>query len=243
MRSPYIIIVVAAVVAALAGATSARSTPATSPTFTVRSTLSSTSVLPHRIRWLGVPSLPPSKVAEVAFLIDGRVSWTEHNAPYTYGYDGNYLVTTWLTPGMHRFEVRAKATDGSVATTSSTARVLPAPRPPAALAGRWIRTVATGPDHGTWGLQVDKVGWRFHSSRGAGALVDVAYLGTGLLEARGGIATKDRDGQENNNWCTEPFQPVRYRWSVNGGKLVLALSGPKRCDGESLVWAGEWSRS
>jgi hypothetical protein len=242
LRSPHVVIA-AAVVAALAGAASARSTSATSPTFTVRSTLSGTSVLPHRIHWLGMPSLPPSKIAEVAFLIDGRVSWIEHNAPYTYGYDGNYLVTTWLTPGTHRFEVRAKATNGSVATTSSTARVVPASPPPAALAGHWVRTVPNGPDHGTWQLQVDKIGWRFHSSRGAGSLVDVAYLGTGLLEARGGIATKNRDEQENNNWCQEPFQPVRYRWSVSGGKLVLALAGPKRCDGESLVWAGEWSHA
>jgi len=235
------VIFVAALVAVLAVATAA--TSATTATFTVRSTLTGKTVLPHRIHWLGIPSLPPSKIAEVAFLIDGRVSWIEHNAPYTYGYDANYLVTTWLTPGTHRFEVRAKATDGSVATTSSTARVLPASPPPAALAGRWTRTVATGPDHGTWQLQVDKIGWRFHSSTGSGSLVDVAYLGAGLLESRGGIATKNRDNQENNNWCQEPFQPVRYHWSVTGNTLVLTLAGPKRCGGESLVWAGEWSRS
>ena len=236
-----LVVVVAAAASSVAAATAATSSGTN--TFTVRSTLAGRSVLPHRIRWLGSPNLPPNEVTEVAFLIDGRVRWTEHNAPYTYGYDGNYLVTTWLTPGQHRFEVRAKATHGRLATTTTVARVQPAPPPPAPLTGRWVRTVPTGPDRGTWRLEVDKVGWRFHNSRGAGAFVDVAYLGAGLLEARGGIATKDRDDQENNNWCTEPFEPVRYRWTAAHGKLVLTLAGRRACDGQSLVWAGEWSRS
>ena len=31
--------------------------------FTVRSTLTGKTVLPHRIRWLGIPSVPPAKAA------------------------------------------------------------------------------------------------------------------------------------------------------------------------------------
>src|SRR5919204_499119 len=59
--------------------------------FSVSSTLSHNHVLPHRIHWLGKPSLPPSKIREVDFIIYGRRSWVEHHAPYTYGYDGNHL--------------------------------------------------------------------------------------------------------------------------------------------------------
>jgi hypothetical protein len=216
--------------------------------FTVRSTLTGKTVLPHRIRWLGIPSLPPAKVAEVDFLIDGKLRWVEHHAPYTYGFDGNYLVTSWLIPGSHTFAVRAISTAHQRASTSTTARVLPASPPPAALAGTWKRTLTkaeagnSGPS-GLWQLTINKIGWQFRAPGGRGALVDVAYLSSGTLEARGGIATKNRSPQEGNPWCEEPFQPVRYRWSITGSSLKLTLAGPKRCDGQSDIWAGDWTRA
>lgn len=209
--------------------------------FPLRSTLDGKSVLPHRIRWLGVPALPAAQVAEVAFLIDGRVRWVEHNPPYTYGYDGNYLVTSWLGPGAHRFTVRATAKDGRRATSSTVARVPAAKAPPRPLAGGWIRILPGGPARGTWRLEVDKVGWRFRGP-GVRAFVDVAYLAPDLLEARGGIHTRNRSKQEGNSWCNEPFRAVRYRWSVKGNVLALRLAGESHCDGQHEVWAGEWSR-
>src|SRR5581483_4885909 len=114
--------------------------------FKVTSTLDGKAVLPHRIHWLGYPSLAHAKVAKVEFLIDGRLAWVEHQAPYVYGSDDNgrnegYLVTSWLSPGTHHFVVRATATDGTSAVDTVVARVLPAPAPPAALAGTWERTV------------------------------------------------------------------------------------------------------
>jgi hypothetical protein len=54
---------------------------------------------------------------------------------------------------------------------------------------------------GRWTLSIDKVGWRILDPSGHGALIDVAYLSTGTLEA-----------------CAA-------------------------CDGESKVWAGEWTRA
>ena len=209
--------------------------------FPLSSTLEGENVLPHRIRWLGRPALPAGAVAEVAFLIDGRVRWVEHNPPYTYGYDGNYLVTSWLTPGAHRFTVLATAKDGRRATTSTVARVPAAKAPPRQLAGGWIRIVPSGPARGTWRLEVNRVGWRFRGP-GVGAFVDVAHLSAGLLEARGGIHTRNRSEQEGNSWCNEPFQAVRYRWSVEGDMLALRRTGENRCDGQHEVWAGEWSR-
>jgi hypothetical protein len=216
--------------------------------FTVRSTLTGKTVLPHRIHWLGFPSLPPAKVAEVDFLIDGKLSWVEHHAPYTYGYNGNYLVTSWLTPGSHTFTVRAISTAHERASTSTAARVLPAAPPPAALAGSWRRVVTKAEARGSgrpgvWRLTINKIGWQLRDPGGHGALVDVAYLSSGLLEARGGIATKPQSPHEGNIWCDEPFQPVRYRWSATGGSLALTLAGPKRCDGQSDVWAGDWTRA
>ena len=206
-------------------------------TFTVSSTLSDKRALPHRIQWLAKASLPPSKVREVDFLIDGRRAWVEHHAPYSYGYDGNYLVTSWMKPGRHTFTVEALAIDGRRATTSSRAQTSAPRPPPAALSGSWHQT------SGTWTLTVNAVGWRLlDTGHGQGALVDVAYLSPGLLEARGGIATRNQDPLENNPWCDEPFQPVRYRWQVAAERLRLTLAGPRRCDGQSRVWGGVWTR-
>jgi hypothetical protein len=238
------------VLAALAGAVAVTGSAIASRTtsFTVSSTLSHKPVLPHRIHWLGKPSLPPSQIREVDFLIDGMRSWVEHHAPYSYGYDGNYLVTSWLRPGLHTFTVVAVASNGRRARISSQAETRPAKAPPAALAGSWHRHLSTadargsGPA-GTWTLTVSSVGWRIlDPTRRRGALIDVAYLAKNVIEARGGIATREHDPRENNPWCDEPFQPVRYHWHVAAGRLSLTIAGPRRCDGQSRVWAGDWTR-
>jgi hypothetical protein len=216
--------------------------------FTVSSTLSDKHVLPHRIRWLGKPSLPPTKIREVDFLIDGRLSWIEHHAPYTFGYDGNYLVTTWLKPGVHTFTVVAISTSGRRARSSSRAQTFANLPPPAALDGSWHRRIsasdvgATG-SPGTWTLTVNSVGWRFlDPTRRRGALIDVAYLSPTVVEARGGISTRDHDPRENNPWCDEPFEPVRYAVQTTGDRLTITRTGIKACDGQADVWAGVWTR-
>jgi hypothetical protein len=238
----------ATVAAAVAVVATGSALASQAKTFTVSSTLSGTRVLPHRIDWLGKPSLLPSRISEVDFLIDGRRAWVEHHAPYSYGYDGNYLVTSWLKPGLHTFTVVAVTTDGRRATVSSEARTLSPATPATALAGLWQRKVSAAEAGsfgraGIWTLIVDRIGWRLlDPSRRQGALIDVAYLSPTTLEARGGIATRDHDPRENNPWCDEPFQPVRYHWHVGGRRHVLTLAGPKRCDGQSGVWAGVWTR-
>jgi len=241
-------VTIAAVVAAVGVATTGIAVASQGKAFTVSSTLTDSQILPHRIHWLGRPSLPPAKIREVDFLIDGRRSWVEHHAPYSYGYDGNYLVTTWMKPGLHTFTVVAVARDGRRATISSQAQTLAPKPPPAALAGLWHRKLSaaeagsSGPS-GMWTLTVSAVGWRLLApTRRRGALIDVAYLSSNVIEARGGIATRDHDPRENNGWCDEPFQPVRYHWRVAGNRLTLTLAGPQRCDGQSRVWAGAWTR-
>ncbi len=110
--------------------------------FKVTSTLDGKSVLPHRIHWNGFATLPVGQLREIDFLIDGKVDWKEDKAPYTFADDGGYLVTSWLSPGRHRFAVRAIANDGRTATDTVVARVLAPPRVPVALAGTWSRTIA-----------------------------------------------------------------------------------------------------
>lgn len=229
MRTLERLFLVLATVTGLAAISSAvvasTAVQAGSKPFEVTSTLAGKKVLPHRIRWLGLPKLPASKVAEVDFLIDGKVHWIEHNAPYSYGFDGNYLVTSWLRPGLHRFAVRAIANDGHGVGASRTtlARVLPAALPVAKLAStRWKRTLtpaqAGGQPAGTWVLSIDKVGWKIKVPPVGANLIDVGYLSPGLVELRGGVWTRPHPANnptEGNSWCDEPFQPVRYRWAVD----------------------------
>jgi hypothetical protein len=214
---------------------------------TVRSTLAGRSLLPHRIHWLGITNLSASKIREVDFAIDGKLAWVEHHAPYSYGYDGNYLVTSWLTPGTHQFAVTAIATDGTRASAFSSARTTSPAAPPPSLAGHWSRTITAteagvSGRPGRWTLVVDSVGWRILDPSRHGARVDAAYLSSDTLEIRGGIATRNHDSREGNIWCDEPFQPVRYHWLVSGDTVTLALTGPKRCDGQSQVIGGSWLR-
>jgi hypothetical protein len=219
----------------------------------VTSSLDGRTVLPHRIHWLARPK-GAAKVVEVDFLIDGKVSWVERNAPYSYGDDGNWLVTSALAPGRHRFTVRAKAAHGITAQRTTIARVLPAMPPPAELAGSWERTVTqeqAGKDTpaGTWTISVDTTGWKVKDPQGFSNWIDVAYLSSNLLEARSGIWTQpsgERVQLGGNGWCGDSYAPVDYGWAVATDTLTLTLNGPDRCGAadarQDFIWAGAWTR-
>src|SRR5713101_10097153 len=109
--------------------------------FTVTSSLDGKSVLPVRSHWIAYPKIDPSQgqVAEVDYLIDGFHAWTAHSSPWYFGDSGNWLVTTFLKPGLHTFTVRAVVLPDKVAIDKYQARVVQPPRPPARLARRWAR--------------------------------------------------------------------------------------------------------
>ena len=123
--------------------------------FTIRSSLDGKTALPHRIQWLAYPSAAVESPG-VDFLIDGKIVFRNRLEPYAFGADGRdettgkvrtgYLVTSWLSPGKHRFTVRAVRGSGAggrvTASKTVVARVARAPAPPAALAGAWRRSVA-----------------------------------------------------------------------------------------------------
>jgi hypothetical protein len=214
----------------------------------ITTTLDGKRTLPHRIRWVARPGMAPSRVSKVEFLIDGKLRWVEQKAPYAYGDDSDWLVTSWLAPGIHRFTVRVTAVHGARASHTTTARVVASPAPPAELAGTvWRHVLAKqgelGSPPGTWTLRIDRVGWRIDppnvdfkdARKGDSNLLDVAYLSAGLVELRGGIWTHPRSRKEGNGWCEDTNQAVRYRWSITGGQLTLALAGPRRCGDQATV--------
>jgi hypothetical protein len=237
--------------------------------FKVTSSLDGKSVLPHRIRWLGFPHLPRTQVQEIAFLIDGKVRWVEHDPPYSYSDDGGYLVTSWLRPGTHRFTVRATSTSGKRATDTVTARVVAAPDPPAELAGRWQRDVPTAvsgdpacgaPDAvpaGRWTLVFaqrwietiypGKFNPRTSKQTLAGFIIDNDWLPGPATFAVAGSVTVGmiRDDVARGGWWCEPWGPVAtYSWSVNGDTLKLApVGGVDKNKQRGGIFTGEWKRA
>ena len=229
--------------------------PATASTakLTVTSTLDGHTALPHRIHWQAFPSGPSLAVSEVDYLIDGKQVWVEHIAPYFYGDDGNYLVTSFLTPGKHVFTVRAIDVRGHVATDTVTATVPRAPSPPAALAGPWKALQSAGGGVGYASLVISSVGWyegQFPVTRSNGNLEDVAYPSPGLVEIRTGMATGHDmvagapSDNDLNGWCNNaPGAPARYRWTVTGTHLRFTFAGGHPCPGFTGFLTASWTRA
>jgi hypothetical protein len=214
--------------------TSGASPDTSSARFTVTSTLDGLTTLPHRISWQAFPR-PDASVTEVDFLIDGKQFWVEHNPPYFYGSDGNYLVTSFLAPGPHAFTVRAIEADGHTASDTVTASVPTAPRPPGALAGTWkgfVKRMSPNscnpgpcPPAGYWRLVISPTGWQVYDTSGGGGLYDVLYQSHGLAEIRTGMAA-GHPNTDGNAWCNNaPGSPVRVKWAVRGNLLSFTPVG------------------
>ncbi|MBA3364739.1 MAG: hypothetical protein H0U03_02985 [Actinobacteria bacterium] len=269
-KSVLVALVVAASALTPGTASPTRGSPAQAQ-FTVKSSLDGKSVLPHRIAWLASPSLGRSKVARVDFLIDGLVRWTERNPPYRYANDDGFLVTTWLTAGRHRFQVRATAKDGSVATKTVVARVPAAPPPPVEIAGTWQRTIDTSEapkpgskDNPTFtfspsGLYRITFEKRWINDRFPGKFVYPASNKTGkgftfqsdytatskLLHVRGAVIFRPYSDKVAGGgaWCHFGGPAASYRWTVSDRKLTLSpVGGKDACGIRGFIWTGEWTR-
>jgi DNA-binding SARP family transcriptional activator len=252
------------------GGSSARSTSSSHAT----SSLDGKTVLPQRIRWLVHPHVPLSKVREVDYIIDGKLRWVEHRPPYYYGGDDNganagYLITTWLTPGQHVFTSEVVGAGGKLANDDVTARVVPAPNPPAELAGTWKRRVSKRdqakstpvygagvgnvPPAGIWRLVFDRTGvWELDPVRTgmvteyhvvADVLFAYAPISMGPSCSNPGPCGVTRFGHHHigGRECNYAGPFGSYRWSVSGAQLKLtAIHEP--CGQRQAVWEGTWTR-
>jgi hypothetical protein len=246
----------------------------------VTSTLDGKKVLPLRMHWIAHTHVPASQVTRVDFWIDGKVRWTD-TAPIS-GSTGSYafgdadslstegfLITTWLTPGEHRFTVRMTPTKGKKAVDTVIARVLPAPQPPAALAGAWTRVVTAQdvqkaqtqwgglPPVGTWKLFFDQVGaWEL--APGQVGVIDEYDAEPGVIHVyapiqmapfscdqggtcQGGVS---RFGYHpiGGNDCTWSGPFGTYQWTVTGTTLTLTAIH-EGCSDRQAVWEGTWTRT
>jgi hypothetical protein len=127
-------------------------------------------VLPHRIHWLARPKGGSLRIAEVDFLIDGRTSWIENTAPYSYGDDGNWLVTSALSPGkapVHGSREGCQREDRTEDDGRPRRRCGCSAAP---LAAAWQRLVTPerriGDSGGLWMISVDAAGWSIKDPQG-----------------------------------------------------------------------------
>jgi hypothetical protein len=257
------------IAAALAFASNASSTPS----LTVKSSLDGKTVLPLRLYWTATTNAPASSISRVSFLIDGKLRWAETKAPYVYGGDDNgrnegFLFTSFLSPGEHHFTVSVTGTSGAKAVDTVTARVLPAPQPPAGLAGTWTRVVTAkdaqdappqyggSPPTGSWKLIFDRVGAWELDPKGGGLVngydagLDIIHVFAPISMApfncdggacQGGVSRSGHHGLGGTD-CTAAGPFGTYRWSVSGATLTLTAIH-EGCPDRGDVWEGTWTRT
>jgi hypothetical protein len=244
-------------VALLAGVVAVSSALAGSDpkSFTVTSTLDGKTVLPLRIHWIAFTQhIKPALIEEVDYLIDGQRAWTEHQAPYYYGGNegntSNWLVTSFLKPGVHTFTVRAVTLPGlsavikQAATDTVKARVIPAPPPPANLAGAWTRIVTPadlkkgppGPPAGPWTITISSIGW----ATGPGDDFDVRYLPNGNLVMGPEVVTPK---QQSGAFCgVDPLHTWTVTLSADDQSMQLDPVGTDTCGDRVAILQGAWTR-
>ena len=259
------LLVALAVFAAAFGVSSALAIDAPKP-IRVTSSLDGKKVLPLRTRWLAYANVAPPKIKEVDFLIDGKLRWIEHHRPYNYGSDDlhghfGFLITTWLTPGTHRFTTRVVPYAGRPVGHIVVARVLPPPTPPTELAGTWKRNVTTddvqkatsgeGPPPGVWRHVFDSVGAWVLDPLGSGVVEQYEVTSNGITayapiqmapfsDGRGGVARFGHHGI-GGTVCREDGPFGNWTWSVSGNQLTLtAVKEP--CGDRRAIWEGTWTR-
>jgi len=230
--------------------------------FTVSSTLDGKKVLPLRIHWIARVRNAPTQVKDAEYFIDGKRAWTDHDAAYYYGgnggSNGNSLVTSFLTPGVHTFRVRAVTITGRTATDTVRARVVAAPPPPANLAGGWTRIVTPddlkkaepGPPAGRWTFHVTSIGW---GGDGTGAATggdvpgwsgqdrwDVRYLPNGNVVMGPEVVTP---AEQTEGFCgIDPLHAWTVALSADGESMTLDPVGQDDCSDRVAILQGTWAR-
>lgn len=248
------LVAAAALAAGCSSGHAATTSPSTSQArLTVTSTLDGHTTLPPRIHWQAFSNAPPARISKVYFLIDGQLGWEETNAPYFYGRDGNWLVTSFLTPGEHTFTVRVITKDAQTATKTVKASVTAPAAPPAALARTWTRVVTPAdlskatsdepPPSGRWRLQIGPTGWQLHDPEGGGQLFDVGLEPGGRAQMRPTIEYPPYGNSNSGGFCadTDPLWIWTYSTEGHAKTLTLRPVGHDPCGDRVAILAGTWT--
>jgi hypothetical protein len=201
--------------------------------------------------------VPATQVLQVDFLIDGGIVWDDRTWPYVYGFAGNSLVTSVLTPGKHTFTVEVETRQGQDVYSTVTAMVAAPPARPKGLAGTWARTVTAADlkkatsdssplsydwqlTSGGWQLKIDQTGWWLVDPLGHHRLFDVAYQSSAILLMRPRIETPDAADSSFGGFC-DLVDPI-WSWTVaiGSGGMTLRPQGLDPCGKRAAILEGMW---
>jgi hypothetical protein len=209
--------------------------------------------LPLRVQWQAFPS--GTGITSVQFIIDGQLGWVEQKTPYFYGDDGNWLVTSFLAPGLHEFTVRALVIGGKPASDTVKATTVAGDPPPAALQGSWKRTATPSeitaactsdncPPPGAWQLNISAKGWSTTDPQGGSGLFDVVYVSGSAVQMRPTIEYPPFPNSNNGGWCgdVDPLATYGATVSADGKSLNLRPSPSDPCGDRLAILRGMWTR-
>ena len=266
MNKLLVILVLLAVASAAQGGCGSGEEPATAvakPTKapSVSSSIAEGAELSAPLRWTArVSGARPSEVASVHFVIDGKTAHIEQEAPYEFAGRGNLLLPGTVGSGTHTFAVDAELTDGSRLTAASTATVsVGAQGVPREVLGHWTRTVTAAevrrtdsfrdPSYGTplplgtWRLDVgpDAVAGYVDPTPAHDLTVgQVRFQRGGELVVGNEIPNFPRASE--GGFCPDTVGPGEYRWSLEGGELVVRAADDRECADRNSFWTGRFKR-
>ncbi len=233
----------------------------TTPQGEIRSSIREGAELTDPVRWRAdLRGLSVAEISEVRFLIDGKVEHVERIEPFEFAGSHNLLLPGTLAPGSHTFAVDARLVDGRRLTAASTAKVSRDAQPiPAAVLGKWTRTVARGDVSRTEPFRVPEYGeplpvGRWTVEIGADGVArytdpyrrsDSLTVGQVRFERGGNLIVGDEipnvAGTEGY-FCPDTVGSGAYRWSLSGDKLVVDVVDDRECADRNSFWNGTFTR-
>jgi hypothetical protein len=227
----------------------------------VSSSIAEGAELSHPLRWTArVSGVPSSQVASVRFLIDGQTAHVERETPYDFAGRGNLLLPGTAGPGTHTFAVDAELADGPRLTAASTATVSDdAQGVPREVLGRWTRTVTAAEVRrtddfrdpssgtplplGTWKLKIgaDAVAGYVDPTPAHDLTVgQVRFQRGGALVVGNEVPNVPRASE--GGFCPDTVGVGKYRWSLEGGDLVVRAVDDRECADRNSFWTGTFKR-
>jgi hypothetical protein len=233
-------------------------TTSTTPQGEITSSIREGAELTDPVRWQA--RLSGVSAAEVRFLIDGKVEHVERLEPFEFAGAHNLLLPGTLAPGSHTFAVDARLVDGGRLTAASTAKVSPRAQPiPAAVVGKWTRTVAPAEVSRTEGFRKPEYGeplpvGRWTVEIGADGVArytdpyrrsDSLTVGQVRFEPGGSLVVGNEipNAGGEGGFCPDTVGTGTYRWSASGDKLAVDVVDDRECADRNSFWNGTLTRS
>jgi hypothetical protein len=112
--------------------------------WSVTSSIADGATLASPVQWSAEPvGTPPGGLDRIEFLIDGKLLWVEHNPPFDFNNDGNYLYPYLFARGSHQMVARGVAKSGEQVTATANVHMTQAPpKIPRALRATWKHRVS-----------------------------------------------------------------------------------------------------